>query len=329
MGSTLQLINAIRVSLSLNRRRWLWVRGPAMAAMAICGLALAAAAPLAPVAPSTSSSFPATVRTNKLPVSCLTSPDRVVDIGSSIVGVVSSVKVDVGDRVRKGDLLITLAASVERAGVKAAEARSDIDADVRAAQANLELATQRHVQAQQLQSQGFVSSGATEQARVEREIAAQKLAQAKGQRKVSSRELGVVQAQLRQRESHSPFDGMVIERYVHPGERVEDKPMLRVAKLNPLRVDLVMPASRYGSVTVKDSLRIQPDLPGVEAKVARVTHVDPVIDSASNTFRVRLTLPNPGNTLPAGVRCRLEIPGADMAAAAFVARPAQPALQTR
>jgi RND family efflux transporter MFP subunit len=293
-----------------------------MAAAALCALASTSAAPLAPVGTSTPSNSTATVRTNKLPVSCLTSPERVVDIGSSIVGVVSSVKVDVGDRVRKGDLLITLAAGVERAGVVAAQARSDIDADVLAAQANLELATQRHQQAQQLQSQGFVSSGATEQARVEREIAAQKLQQARGQRRVSSSELGVVQAQLRQRKSHSPFDGMVIERYVNPGERVEDKPMLRVAKLDPLRVDLVMPASRYGSVAVKDSLRIQPDLPGVAAKVAQVTHVDPVIDSASNTFRVRLRLPNPGNTLPAGVRCRLETPGAELAGA-FASRPTQ------
>jgi len=35
---------------------------------------------------------------------------------------------------------------------------------------------------------------------------------------------------------------------------------------------------------------------------AKVDVVDPVIDAASNTFRVRLVLPNPGNAIPAGVR---------------------------
>jgi multidrug efflux pump subunit AcrA (membrane-fusion protein) len=38
---------------------------------------------------------------------------------------------------------------------------------------------------------------------------------------------------------------------------------------------------------------------------AQVTHVDRVIDAASNTFRVRLSLPNPQQRLPAGARCTL------------------------
>lgn len=239
-------------------------------------------------------------------VSCLTGPDRVADIGSPIVGVVRSVEVDIGARVRKGELLLTLASDVERAGVQAAAARSGIDADVQAAQAGLEFARQRHQQAQALRDQGFVSDQAAEQARIEREIAQQKLAQAKGQRQVASRELDVIQAQLRQRSVLSPFDGTVTERYVETGERVDDKPMLRVARLDPLRVDLVMPAARYGSVALDDRLPIALELPGVAPQQAQVTQIDPVIDAASNTFRVRLKLPNPGNALPAGVRCRLD-----------------------
>jgi hypothetical protein len=39
-----------------------------------------------------------------------------------------------------------------------------------------------------------------------------------------------------------------------------------------------------------------------------VTHVDQLIDAASNTYRVRLSLPNPGHRLPAGARCALDGP---------------------
>jgi multidrug efflux pump subunit AcrA (membrane-fusion protein) len=42
---------------------------------------------------------------------------------------------------------------------------------------------------------------------------------------------------------------------------------------------------------------------------ARVTHVDRIIDAASNTFRVRLALPNPGHRLPAGARCKVDESG--------------------
>jgi multidrug efflux pump subunit AcrA (membrane-fusion protein) len=35
--------------------------------------------------------------------------------------------------------------------------------------------------------------------------------------------------------------------------------------------------------------------------------VDRVIDAATNTFRVRLELPNPGGVLPAGLRCKVDL----------------------
>jgi hypothetical protein len=37
--------------------------------------------------------------------------------------------------------------------------------------------------------------------------------------------------------------------------------------------------------------------------------IDRVIDAASNTFRIRLSLPNPGNKIPAGLRCTAELDG--------------------
>jgi multidrug efflux pump subunit AcrA (membrane-fusion protein) len=107
----------------------------------------------------------------------------------------------------------------------------------------------------------------------------------------------------------SPFRGVVVERFVNAGERVEDKPLLRLAMLDPLRVEIVMPASRWGSVAVNQSLSVVPELPGAGSMAARVTHVDKIIDAASNTFRVRLSLPNPGNRLPAGARCKVDEPG--------------------
>jgi hypothetical protein len=39
-----------------------------------------------------------------------------------------------------------------------------------------------------------------------------------------------------------------------------------------------------------------------------VTQVDGVIDAASNTFRMRLLLPNADGAVPAGARCRVDLP---------------------
>ena len=52
-----------------------------------------------------------------------------------------------------------------------------------------------------------------------------------------------------------------------------------------------------------------PEKPSTRAINASIRAVDRVIDSASGTFGVVLTLPNIGNDLPGGIRCKLRLPG--------------------
>jgi RND family efflux transporter MFP subunit len=300
---------------------------PAPAVPALPGQSLPAASlDLSPAAssqalPAGKSAAPMPMRTARMPVGCMISPKRIADIGASVVGVARVVHVDVGDDVRKGQSLVQLSADVENASVQAAEARSDVDADIRAAEANLELARQRHARARELLAQGFVSSQASDQAAAELKVAGERVAQARGQQRVTTREAGIARAQLGQRTLKSPFGGVVVERFVNAGERVEDKPVLRIAQLDPLRVEIIVPAARWGSLHAKDELAVQPELPGVGPVMARVVHVDRLIDPASNTFRVRLDLPNKDHALPGGARCKVELPEAADAPAA-VARKA-------
>lgn len=315
----------------LSRGHGLCAHAGTHLAWAVLLLGLSAAAPAAPggtaVGAPAASALPRTAaasgpstapgaRNSRPLVGCLIGPERVADIGTPVIGVVSQVKVDRGDAVAKGDALVLLNSGVETAGVDAARSRASIDAEVRAAEASALLATQRHTRTTQLVSEGFVTAQAAEQTRAERDVAMQKLAQARGQHTVQRRELGQVQAQLAQRTLRSPFRGVVIERFVNPGERVDDKPLLRLAQLDPLRVELVLPANRWGSVAAGDRVGVTPELPGAVALSARVTHIDKVIDAGSNTFRVRLALPNPDDKLPAGARCKVD--------AAFVAGAAAP-----
>jgi membrane fusion protein, heavy metal efflux system len=271
-------------------------------------------------APAAASPPAAAARSAARPtVGCLIGPEVVADIGSPVTALVAVVAVDRGDSVRAGQTLVQLESEVERNSMEAARSRAAMDADILAAEANMALARQRHVRAVELVGQGFTSPQTLEQAKAELDVAEQKLRQARSQKAVNAHELGLVKAQLNQRTLKSPFNGVVIERFVSPGERAEDKPLLRLAMLNPLRVELVMPATRWGSVSVGDKMPIVPELPAASAVTAQVTHIDKIIDAASNTFRVRLSLPNPGNRLPAGARCRLDGAEGGVAAAAVPA----------
>jgi multidrug efflux pump subunit AcrA (membrane-fusion protein) len=52
---------------------------------------------------------------------------------------------------------------------------------------------------------------------------------------------------------------------------------------------------------------VRPDSGPVREATGTVTIVDRVLDPASNTFRVRLTLPNADMRIPAGSRCKVDL----------------------
>lgn len=238
---------------------------------------------------------------------CLIGPEQVAEVGSQVTGVIASIRVERGDFVRRGQLLARLHADAERASVNVASTRARADADLKAAEANYEFQRQNLARAEDLVQQKFISQQALEKVRAETKVAQQKLFQAREQQKVAERELDLAHAQLRKRDIRAPFDGIVAERYVSVGERVEERPMFRIARIDPLRIEVVVPAALYGTVQKGMVARVLPDLPQAAPLDATVILVDRLVDPASNTFRVRAELPNPGGKVPSGLRCRAQI----------------------
>ena len=242
-----------------------------------------------------------------LTLGCLITPARVAEIGTPQAGVVERMLVDRGDTVRRGQPLALLQSASERASLRTADARAQAQAAVSAAQATLALAEQKLQRAESLHRAQFISDIALDQARTERRVATQVLQQAEDQRTVYQAESAQALAQLHQRALRSPIDGVVTDRMAHPGERVELQPLLRVAEVARLRVEVVVPASRFGQVRSGARHTVQAEVPGVPARAATVTQIDQVIDAASNTFRVRLALDNTDRAVPAGARCQIDL----------------------
>ena len=240
------------------------------------------------------------------PIGCIIEPERVAEVGSPVIGVIQAVLVERGDRVRKGQPVAVLRNDVERAAVSLAQSRARMDADEKAAAANYNFARQRLARAQDLFRKEFISKQALDQAIAEAEVADQRLAQAREQQLALAKELRLAEARLEERTIRSPFDGIVAERYLSAGERVEEKPVLRVAKVDPLRVEVIMPSTLFGMIPAGTTARIVPEVPNATPISAKVTLVDQVLDAPSNTFRVRLKLPNPNGAIPAGLRCKAE-----------------------
>ena len=262
------------------------------------------------------------------PLRCVIEPDRQAEVGSAVIGVVETILVERGDIVKQGQLLATLKATVERASVSAATVRAQADADIQAASANFDFQKQKLARTEELMQKKFVSAQALDQVRAETSVAEQRLAQAREQRRVAGKELEFAHAQLGMRQIRAPFGGVVADRYINVGERVEQKPMFRLAKIDPLRVEIIVPAAAYGTVQKGVFAQIMPELPNAARLDAKVVLVDRMIDAASNTFRVRAELPNAKAAIPSGLRCRAEITGVTapvQASAAHTPRSESPA----
>ena len=240
------------------------------------------------------------------PLACLIEPSQVVDIGSPVVGVIATVAVERGDAVRRGEVVATLRREVERANLSAASSRSEVQAELRAARAAAELARSKLVRAEDLRRQNFISEVAVEQARSEAEVAYRRVDAVREQQRAAASDTETARSQFALRELAATIDGVVVDRFLNPGERVDDKPILRIARLDPLRVELVLPLSDLGRLKAGDTVLIKPDYPGATRKTATVERVDKIVDAASRTFRARLTLPNPDHGVLAGVRCQPE-----------------------
>jgi multidrug efflux pump subunit AcrA (membrane-fusion protein) len=88
---------------------------------------------------------------------------------------------------------------------------------------------------------------------------------------------------------------------------VDEEVVLRIAQIDPLLVEVTLPAAMFGKVKPGMRASIEPELGGEHVYVASVATVDRVIDAASGTFDMHLELPNPDHAVPSGMHCRARL----------------------
>ncbi len=238
-------------------------------------------------------------------LACIIEPDRVVEIRSPVTGLIEAIPVERADVVEKGQVLVKLDSHVEQAAVELARTRAKMDEAVRAGKARLELGRAKSSRLNKLFENGALSLDLREEAETEKELAQLEFDQARKEKQIASLDLRRALAVLDRRTIHSPIAGIVVERSMSPGERVDQETILKVAQIDPLRVEVILPSAMFGSIDTGARATVVPEIPGDTVHVASVTIVDRVVDSASGTFGVRLELPNPDHAIPGGVHCQV------------------------
>lgn len=243
-------------------------------------------------------------------LNCRIEPSVVVEMSSAVEGVISEVLVDKNDEVKKGDVVARLDAGLEAATAELRRVQAELTSDVQAQQLALEFSSRSLARVKDLYEKKAASFSELDKLKTEHAIAQQQLQQALDRKRQAELEHKRALADLQRRTLVSPIDGVVVERLKEPGEHIDFEPVLKLAQLDPLRVDVFAPASIYGKVKAGMKANVIPEL-GVSDRSypAEVILVDQVIDGPSNTFGIRLSFPNPGNRLPSGLKCRVSFDG--------------------
>lgn len=242
---------------------------------------------------------------------CLLEPNQVVEIRSAVEGLIRRIHVQRGDDVKAGQTLVELESAVERSAAAAARYRTETEGRIAASRNRMAYASKKSDRSRELHSQSFISAQARDEAETERNLAESELREALENRELARLDYQRAIDLLNQKSLRSPFNGVVVDRMLNPGDLAEAgngrKPILKLAQVDPLRVEVVLPLATYGRLKPGMQAQVMPEgLGGAYAATVRI--VDRVFDAASGTYGVRLELPNPKGRLPGGIRCRVDFP---------------------
>ncbi len=237
---------------------------------------------------------------------CVIEPHVVIDLSSRVDGIVETMEVERGELIEKGQVLVRLESSVEQAAVAQAQVRADAMAEVLASNVSAEFAQRRNDRIQELHDSQAVSTDQLDEIKTEYELSRLQRQRAAENQLIAKLELRQAHEILNRHTLRSPIRGIVVQHYLAPGEAVEEQPIMRLAQIDPLRVEVIVPVSAFGTIQVGQRAIMRPESPMDGEYQATVTIVDGVADASSGTFRVRLGLPNKDYSLPSGLRCRVK-----------------------
>lgn len=210
---------------------------------------------------------------------CLIEPYMVVELASPVVGIVKSIDVDRGSFIQQGEVVATLEAEIERA-------------DVALSRARLEYNQRKYARSEESYAKKIMSASEKDLAETEKKMAEMELHR--------SEEL------LKLRTIRSPVTGVVVERFISPGEVARQEKILQIAQINPLNVEVIVPVKMFGSLKTGMRAEVRGEDLVDRTYKGRIKVIDKVVDAASGTFGVRVELSNPGFKIPAGIKCKVQ-----------------------
>ncbi len=250
-----------------------------------------------------------------------TQPFATANVYARATGYITERRVDIGTRVKKGDLLVHISApdldqQLEQAVATLGQVNAALvqaQANVSQSEANLNLAKVNLQRAQALVGQGFETLQNRDQLQANQTAQGATLDASRAGVKVAEANVKAQQATIERlraltafEDVRAPFDGIVTVRNVDVGTLVNadsatGQPMFTVDEDDVLRVLVQVPQN--AALGVRDGLQARiavPQMPG-RTFVGTVSRSSSALQSSARTLTVEVDIPNAAGTLRAGL----------------------------
>ena len=198
-------------------------------------------------------------------------PFKENDITPAVAGLhISSIKVDVGDYVRKGQVLVVM----DQTTLKQQEI-------------NLATMQDNYDRMKPVYEAGGVSE--------------QQIVQLENQLNLQKE---VVENLRKNSTLVSPISGVVTARNFEAGDLFASMPILHIMQINQLKVMANVSEQYYTSVKVGQTVAIEVDIFPGETFEGKISRINPALDAATRTIGVEVTIPNNGGKLRPGMYAR-------------------------
>jgi multidrug resistance efflux pump len=267
-------------------------------------------------------------------------PETQVTIYSKVQGWVEKINVREGDRVKAGQVLVTLdareaeaAIAQAKASLEAATARmkqvkatseETIQSQIQQTKATMELAEADLKRAQELHQKNFIARQQLDEARTKFNIAkaAYDLAMNNLRQKTWENDIALAEAQVRQAKANldlsqaqhanliiqSPMNGGVTKRYVDPGTMVKDTaPILTLMDLSELKMVVNVIEREFVRLQIGQPVKVTVTAFPNRVFAGRIAVITPALELQSRTAEIQIAIPNPGYVLNPGMFGRAEI----------------------
>ena len=228
--------------------------------------------------------------------------DRTAHVVPRVAGVVESVSANLGQQVRKGQVLAVISSAT------VSEQRSEL----RTAQERLALARSTYDREKSLWEQKISPQQDVLQA--QQQLREAEIALANAAQKLSAVGAGASSGALGRYELRAPFNGMVVEKHLALGESVkEDANVFTISDLSSVWAEMSIGAKDLPQVRVGERVMVRST--AFDAAVSgTVSYVGALIGEQTRTAKARVTLANPQLTWRPGLFVNVELVGSEASA---------------